>query len=191
MQKHERITIVILSYLIGFTTAFIAFSFQTVPSEPDFYQSDQSYAVVDNSASVSQTSTDNKDNALKTVSVDEKMDGLYAIIDGKERIMSAQAISATSAIPGFHHQLFEVEISPNTEYIHYCAQSLDTDDFCSHFIYSVVNDVTYVVSNPDGQRLTSSIQDVDVIWSEDNTLIAGLWESASTETPWKLIARTQ
>ncbi len=187
MYKHERITIVILSYVIGFSTAFIAFNFVN----PGYINQSEGQPLAvaapkANSLKIEKTETINASTLFE-----EKADGLYALIDGSSRILSAQAISATDAAEGFHFKVLSTSASPDGKFIHYCAQALETDEVCKHYIYDLVNDATYRVEMPTGEQLTSEVTNVYAEWLPDGILTTEKYVAASAASPWELFAKPE
>lgn len=185
MYKHERITLVILAYVIGFSTAFIAFNFvnQGYLAQHDNYSSNYQYI-----SDQKQIKTIDEEPSVDLV-VEKKSDGLYALFGNNSRILSAQAISATSAVDGYHFEVFNPSVSPSGLYINYCAQLLATDSDCKHYLYNVETDTTYKVTMPNGEQLVSDIVEIFAEWLPGDILTTTDYISANGSAPWELFAK--
>jgi len=188
MYKHERITLVVLAYVIGFSTAYIAFNFVNPGHE---HKSVGQYAHLHDSQGRHinpNTKLNNRtvEQQKKQVSIEKNIDGFFALIEGRSRILSAQAISATDAVEGFHFEVHNSAVSPNGNFIHYCAQLKESDTTCKHYIYEIASDVVYRVKIPNGNHLESNIRESMVTWTVDDLLVAGDYTSISGIAPWNL-----
>lgn len=185
MYKHERITLVILAYVIGFSTAFIGFNFVNpgYVSHHDNPSGNQHYK------NHEEVVKEIKDESGGKVDVEVKSDGLYALIGSNSRILSAQAISATSAVDGFHYEVFNSSVSPSGDYITYCAQLLEGDLDCKHYIYDLATDSTHVLSLPNGEQVTSPLGEIFAEWLPNDVLTTDGYMSELGKKPWNLIAK--
>lgn len=184
MYKHERITIVILSYVIGFSTAFIAFNFVN----PGYINKSEGEPLAVAAPKTNSLKLEPKEAARPTL-FEEKADGLYALINGNSRILSAQAVSATNVVEGFHYKIIGAAASADGRFIHYCSQQQEGDDECKHYIYDLINDQTYRLEVPTGEQLTSGIGNVFAEWLPDGNLTTENYVSASAAAPWELFAK--
>lgn len=159
MKNHESALLVVLSYVIGFTTAFIMF---TMSSEK--YDQPDSYAL--DNANVTEEVSASKIELMET------SEGLFVKKVGQERIISAFT-DATVAEPGFHTDIVVSSISPDGQYVHYCAVMTADAEVCQSFVYSVSEDAVYMVKNAD-EHVESSISEVaQISWSDESTLVFG------------------
>lgn len=160
MKNHESAILVVLSYIIGFTTAFIMF---VLVDDVKNKKVDQ----------VSDTDAIEADLLMpKVVELMETSEGLFVKSDGKERIISART-EDSEARPGFHTDIVTSSISPDSKYVHYCAEMSSDAGVCRHFVYSISEDSTYAIKNADGPIETVSEEATTWSWSEDSSLRSG------------------
>ncbi len=164
-----------LSYVIGFVTAYIAFglSGQVYPPEQSAWNEQ-----------VSETSQPAAN--VKGIATTVKSDGLYALLNGRERILSAATIEATEPNLGYHYQVIGTAVSPDGKYIHYCAQLTADSEECYNFVYDTAADTIHTVRASDSKaQLTSSVKDTLAVWENGRLLIDG-YMSISGFEPWKV-----
>ena len=181
--RHEKIIIAIAAYVIGFSTAFIAFGVnqvnKTAPS--DF-----------SNAYISPVSAQTPVHHMETtVSLAEE--GLFAISQERKRILSAnrnyleanvvEALGET----GLHYAIIDAEVSPNGKFIYFCEQLTSLDDTCGAFVYSVGADTIYEVSL-DSERFRPIVADHESVWNEGNLLLTEGAVSVNADVPWVMTA---
>lgn len=172
MQEHEQAIITALAYVIGFTTAYIAFANISHPRPETAANPSRNY-----SAAVETARADDSSIA-KVLTTAE---GLFVLRDGKERIISLQSASETG--PGYHRSIAAASASTDGSFVHYCAV-MDDDQHCAHFIYDVRSDTVYRVTK-SGQPLDTTIEAAAMArWEPVNKLLVDSAVSADAETPW-------
>lgn len=176
MKKNEQALLVVLSYVIGFTTAFIMFVLVGENAKDHRYFSKESAK-----ASVS---ADREDKMVGSLEIMETAEGLFIKKDGHERILSAYTESG-SAGPGFHTDVAVSSISPDGQYVYYCAEMEAGTDSCQCFVYSVAEDTTYIVKDGETALQTSSAEASEFSWS-DSSEIQLNGRMASQESMWVL-----
>lgn len=157
MRNHESALLVVLSYIIGFITAFIMFNLVDGKNynevrEVDHNQ-DSDTPVVEEAGIV---------EVMKTA------EGLFVKKDGNERIISAFDEEADEV--GFHLDISLASVSNDGQFVHYCSSTASSVGNCQHFVYSVAEDKIYMVKNDDAGLETSSAEASTVSWSEGSTL---------------------
>ncbi len=168
-MKNEQIILVVLAYVIGFTTAFIAFSLDNKKEHINFVEA----VDVKRVANVAQASS---------VSILNNEEGLFVSKDGEERILSGKVLGVSTE-DGFHTGIASTNISPDGLYVHYCAEMDEGDNSCVNFIYSVAEDKVFKLSF-DQDLSVSSDTNQNVFWLSSNTLsISGHEVSAANN--WK------
>lgn len=161
---------VILAYVIGFTTAFIMFA---------LVDKDRQHKAVhlipeENLGRV---------EAMERVEIMENGEGLFVKKGGEERIISA-LVDALPTEPGFHTDIVVASVSPDGAYVHYCAVT-EVAEECQHFIYSVREDKTYMVKAGDAMAVTPSAEVTTITWSGASDLnVSG--QTASPASLWTL-----
>ena len=180
-MENERVYILIFSYLIGFVTAYIAFG---VAVTPDNTQTAVVLTAADQAARDIPTAAESAPPAGPP-SLSERADGLYVMVGGEERIISGQSLTDTAA-DGFHTKIISAAISPNEEFVVYCAQTATTAALCQPFVYDIAANVIYRVTVGDtNQQLSVSISDADINWLDDRLVIAD-YLSLDGEVPWRV-----
>lgn len=178
-MKHERIFIVALAYVIGFTTAYIAFGLTNTTGQE---------TIVLTTPNNNQEYVDNSFEAFVpmnglTVRYDEE--GLFAELDGNESIISAALESEENAGQGFHMDIPFYFISPSGKYVYYCEQERLDDLECNQYVYDVERGTVYQVA-VDGEAYRISVFDFPLSWTPENTLLSSQHRSISAVEPWKL-----
>lgn len=174
MEKHENVIIVVLTYIIGFNTAFIAFGL-----EVNLYSAKDSLSAANN---YQQASLAN----VASTKVVEREDGLYVVTDKGERILSAEVDESRAGQEGFHNTIVTAQVSPNGELIHYCAQAKAEDNFCFNYVYELKSDSIYRVQTGTGEHVASLTRASGDSWSGSRSLMIEGMVSVNDETPWRL-----
>lgn len=174
-MKHEQAIIVGLSYVIGFTTAFIALSFVGSGSRFDgakeivISKTERAIVPAARGAAIG-------GQGVRAVTNDE---GLFLLKDGKERIISAVSNEAAAAEDGYHSQIVTATVSPSGQYVYYCAVLQAAARECSHFVYSVKDDLVKRV-NKEGKPFASTAEEaLFVSWASDDSLHISSAENAA------------
>ena len=181
-MKHEQALIVVLAYLIGFSTAFIAFGLDNVKSykpKPDSKPYTTQLPV--------KSAAEERGEARIGIAIREE--GLYALLSDRDRIISAQSASLIATESGYHHQVIKTEVSPNNQYIYYCVQLVATSSDCANFVFDVDEDVVYKVSRADGEQIMTPATLLVAAWTSDNLLTINNFVSASKAEPWRVVER--
>lgn len=167
--KHEQALLVALAYLIGFTTAFIAFR---LSDDTRFY--------------------DNLNASLNVSTMHEGFPEISLINgdllvnkDGVDRIVSAKSMSL-EVEDGFHREVITASISPNGRFLHYCVIVSDGTDSCANFVYSIEDNIVHRVKNSGGQVKSDETSLRENNWSDDGRLNLNNSQSTSPEQPWQI-----
>ena len=160
MKNHESALLVVLSYVIGFTTAFIMF----------VLANDTKNQIIDPAFESDLGMT--QDRPASKLELMQTGDGLFVKLNGQERIISAFT-SESKADVGFYTAIVSATISPDERYVHYCAEMEDGADTCRHFVYSAAEDATYMLKDAGEQLETPDAMAVEWSWSVDSTLSDG------------------
>ena len=179
-MQNEKAIIVVLAYVIGFTTAFIGFGLNDGSHHKAYHAG---HAHVQKNVSIS--SSLGSENVTTLI----QDDGLYALIGGSKRVLSAQAIASQVPQSGYHHMVVAIEVSPNAEFIHYCSQETEDATTCLHFVYDLATALVYRVKHDGGVQMESPIGGVDAGWSADNKLIVAGHVSMTSLEPWRMVDR--
>lgn len=178
--RHEKIAIAVVSYVIGFTTAFIAFGVNKIDSN----SKEGMY--------VEQATHKGELNAVeKTVitDVNQNDEGLFAVTSWYERLLAANRQSANviagAVAPGFYYNVVGAQASKNGQYIYYCEQLSKEAATCDPYVYELESDVLYpvkkngVLVRPDVSKHVSS-------WTNEDRLLLNGSISLDASSPWNL-----
>jgi hypothetical protein len=190
--RHERVGIAIAAYIIGFTTAFIAFGVNKMHHESHIPRhSDQNYKPALEAKVVSAETFKKVHKSIDAINYDDE--GLSASVGGYNRIISAklseQAASAASAdteAPGFHYDIHGALVSTDKWFAFFCEQKQQTDTDCVPYIYSLYDDSVHSV-RVNGEKTQIKIADLSVVWNEQNQLSLQGLVSDDTKKPWMFI----
>ena len=171
-MRNEKAFIVVLAYIIGFTTAFIAYGVPTLETHQDKKSSSQKIA--------------EQSGSIVTAYVNET--GLFAETQAGSVIISAKATEQSIQKDGWHYDIATASVSPNGRFVHYCEQSLEIPTECKHFVYVAENHTVHRVTR-NGTQLVSDTNTVSNPWTNDNRLQFGTSESNSSVNPWVLTAQ--
>lgn len=175
-MKHEQAILVALAYVIGFTTAFIAFSIND----------SNGYSSVSKSYNQNNKNLVSKAHAEPTVQALINDEGLFALKDGAQRILSAQVSGAVvENTGGYHKKIVATSVSPDGRFIYYCAQVSDSEE-CMNFVYVLSEDKVYSVKDESKLAVTPFTAAKEAFWSENGTLNLAGMTSQNSESPWQL-----
>lgn len=177
--RHEKIALIVVAYVIGFTSAFIAFGINDYTAEKKGIDTNNAQAFINQSANVRHTS----------LSVGLGEEGLFAITEDKERILSADKHSSDTTVSertsGFFHAMIDAEVSRDGEYVYFCEQLMAEDFSCDPYVYSLDQDTLFPVTF-EGEHIKPLILSHDSTWTEDNALVLNSAASLDSSEPWKL-----
>ena len=179
--RHEKVLLIILSYIIGFTTAFIVFGF-----------GNQQTSSIDLPSYTPKASAQDSTDALKA-SVVFKEDGVYVVTSRYDRILSANKNALSSNVlasigdsAGFHYRVIDAEASRNAKFVYYCEQISEDDDSCHPYVYSVDLDAVFPVEH-NNEKVTYPVEGHSSVWMETNALMIGSTVSGDPARPWELV----
>ena len=207
--KHEKVVIIVLAYVMGFTAGFICFGLtmhQTAPSLPETVTvapevttsleadvdedsvgglgiSDEYTQYPNQAASVTQAIPEIATN------VTYENGRLEVQANGETRLLSVLSEDATTegsqVTQGSHTAVPNYAVSPNGKYVYFCEQN-STADSCNSFIYDVTANIIRYVSF-EGVKLVTSIDEAaSATWSPAGLTI-GTKSSADPTNPAILI----
>ncbi len=172
--RHERVLTVLSAYLIGFTTAFIAFGVTQIEDSVNFVYvpvPTQTAAVVD---AVEEPAPAPVASDLVAYLTE---DGLVYAKDGAETLVSAYAEDAD--MDGVHHSIFEFGLSPDENFLYFCEVPTSEAEACKPFVYSAAADAVYPVTEA-GDRIALPLSATELSWGTDGlAAISGLTVDAS------------
>ena len=168
--KHERVGIVVVAYIIGFTTAYIAFGVNQLGLSTAINS-------VASSASVVQSQ-------LNQVSASVTPAGLVATINGEPVTLSAtMADPASGVLPeGYNVAITDFALSPNNKYVYYCERPSMEVDSCRPYVYSIADRGAHPLTQ-NGARVAFAIDAPAAHWNADGSLTAN--GATSKGQPWQ------
>jgi hypothetical protein len=196
--KHEKVVLIVIAYIIGFTSGFIAFG--VVPKVPAPLSEMVVETPVDGmgqnpDGSSYELPTENPPEGGEQVSqngITSYEDGkLYATVKGERFVLSLhQDVMENSNVEGFatqgiHTDLPVYSASSDGKYVHFCEQHTEADE-CSHFIFDTSSNVIMPVSLEGARFVTARAVAETTAWNGD-ALTVGIYRSADNATPWKLV----
>jgi hypothetical protein len=181
-MRHEKIVLVILGYIIGFTTAYIGFYLQAknvdyIDLDPvSFQEGINPYVAgaVPNQARASE---------LPTLLQDDT--GFYFVTDGNKIVISGALYDGVTPGPGFHADIPVSKLSPSDDFVYYCEQETEAANTCNQYVYEVSSHTIYPLKY-EGVTRTASLSDDSFSWTTKDTLTNGELSSVSTQKPWTL-----
>lgn len=209
-MKHEQIILVILGYVIGFVTAFIAFELSNIDTSYKHYKytgAEEEYGLVPHMQNGNKQSTNvvPQADAAEEVDTDDAQDaepvasgedmyieeavlteeGLFARIGGRDRIVSVKVEGAVDDAAGFHVEVVEALVSPDQTRMYYCVLADPVADECAGYIYVSTTDTVYPVKESTAAApLRAEIDLLEVAWTEDSRLSLNGHLSIAVDTPW-------
>jgi hypothetical protein len=165
--RHERVVTVLSAYLIGFTTAFIAFGVTQIENRVDFVYvptPGQTAAVM---------------NAVPTAIEHSEVTVAYVnetglMYNGHNGEVLISAYAEDSQEDGMHQSIFEFSMSPDGKYLYFCEVPSADMDACKPFVYVVAAEAVYPVTE-GGERIALPLAATTLTWDDFGlTAISGL-----------------
>ncbi len=193
--KHEKAVLVIVAYIIGFTSGFIAFGVANLSSNnqvaeippvttgwPEGYMPPTEMPPME---TMEMEAMPLPDEAAYY------QDGkLYATVGAERFVLSLHSeIMPTENVEGFstqgiHENLPKYAASADGRYVYFCEQQT-TDPECTSFIFDVAKSVIQPVSI-DGERLITPNEVAEDARWEGDRIVIGSYTSDAMDTPWKV-----
>ena len=174
MKQYEQILLAVLGYVIGFVTAFIAFDLV------EWGSSSSAPLLADEYGLVATVEEQDHEGLIDATIVDNV--GLFAKMGSRNRVISAAALAPGEESYGYHYAVVSVLVSPNRQYLYYCAQVRAEDAHCYSYIYDAEKDVSYPLKSSDTDvHLIEDIDTLAVEWLPDNRISVNGRTSLSNE----------
>lgn len=176
VMRNEAVGILILAYIIGFNTAYIAFGLNQEGIDLSKPQ-----PVVFSSAAVGLAVEQN----LSASAISFNNQGLFANVEDKSVVISGALSEDIEPGPGFHADVPFYEISPSGKFIYYCEQEVADSDICKEYVYVVAEHKSYPldtgkIDNSAMVETTSQFR-----WlADDRAAYGDLLVSVSAQEPW-------
>lgn len=167
--RHERVVTVLSAYIIGFTTAFIAFGVTQIEEAVNFVYvpvPSQTAAVID------ALPADDQPAALSNQPVYLTEAGLVYNDNGSETLISA--FGESGDIDGVHQSIFEFSLSPDGQFLYFCEVPAAAVEACKPFVYDTNEGAVYPVTE-GGERIALPLTATELTWDKTGLVaISGL-----------------
>lgn len=182
--RHEKIAIIIAAYIIGFTTAFIAFGVNQ-PKNP----------IEPLQVTARNQQVDTKESLASNVitSVGYSNEGLFAVTAGYERLLSAKASTlgasaiASGGTSGYYFKIIDAEASRDGRFVYFCEQLTQDSKTCDPYVYAIEDDSLHPVK-ADDVKYQSPVATHESAWSDANELVLNGMISSEKDSPWLLVS---
>lgn len=193
--RHEKAAIVAVSYIIGFTAAFILFTNFAVDTS-DVYEMDgvvstaavvnavpakpaKTEAVPAQLANTSKVATYN--NGLLQVDVADQSNLLSFNVDNSD--INADITTMTQ---GFHYGELTYSVSNDDKFVFFCERHEANAETCTGYVYDISADRIFPVAKSGAQPAISASSAAQASWVNEGLKIGSNY-SASPTAPWVLI----
>ncbi len=196
--KHEKTVLIILSYIIGFTSGLMAvnlFSYSAPIHEPIMIE-----AMVDNTESEAlEVPTQNPVSEVPAVEpvgeIVTYVDGrLYATVGDSKVVLSINVDNLGEEVPeefvsqGTHISEPFYLSSPDGLYVYFCEQQ-STDESCVSYVYDTTSSLIQPVTALSQKIDVSNEEASSATWSEGSLQVGSFVSVSLSETPWVVEAR--
>lgn len=189
-SRHERVVLVIVSYVIGFITAFIAYSVSTSsnePSQPVFvvYEVANEYDY--------KKFADESNEATEVFTEVLYQDGRLLVKRGAELLLvslnpdeAGFPSNALAGEPQGHHVTEPTyELAPDGNKLFFCEQKSTSEDVCSSFILDVQERVVRPVKVAGEPLRITPEEAKEAVWDGNKLALYDL-ASVDESQPWNL-----
>ena len=179
-SRNEKVLIIICSYVIGFTTAYIAFGIISFDTD----NLTQTATVYPTHEVITRTNANNDTN---NVSVVRDSNGLFVKVGGEVReIVSVADSESTQSVDAvaLPYAVSYYQNSPNGSFVYYCIQESSLP-VCIPYIYEIATESSYALTI-DGEAVSFSTDVARLNWDIGNILLGDGIRSISSETPWQV-----
>lgn len=195
--KHEKVVLIILAYIIGFTSGLIAFGMAASDYEVPYDDSVSTNVFTDPSAEDFSALARIVPPTIQTMntgstSVTYEDGRLYATVNTEKILLSiSRGVAGDQPQNDFTEQGIHVavptySISADGRFIYFCEQQSD-EPTCASFVYDTLRSIIHFVSAADQKLQTTNDIALTASWTLDNTLQVGDYSSLATDTPWNVI----
>lgn len=209
--KHEKVVLVVLSYIIGFTAGFICFYFAAAVPEneevaivPAIPMSNQSISA----AIAEMTSVQNEAETPEATDgevIATYQDGNLKVNVGETSLLLSMKMNTLTAAEadafadqGINTDIPAYSVSPDKKFVYYCEQK-STTDLCTPYLFNAsttkIYQLTVLATNqtdpesaPEPEKmLLTAAEAKAVVWKEGKLSTENA-VSISTEEPWNLLS---
>lgn len=185
--RHERVALVILAYVVGFTSAFIAFGVSNLNEAKVVYQSvaefevDEEYVAENTIGSVMGASAvmAQYEGGMLTATIGEER---YVLSIDEDIIPAEERLAFVEQ--GLHVVPPPYVVSPTGKFIYFCEQSSEGAGECQAFVFDVENNVINFVTESGEKLVVSGGAAAAATWQGDILHLDGRTSLEAT-APWR------
>lgn len=192
-SRHEKASITIASYVIGFTTAFILYANISTPNQssypvPTVVPAANVATVV---SAVPERQVAEKAKPKTTLSYNDgvleiTVDDTINLLSFNPEITEAE-VDTTELPQGFHYGDIEFSLSPEQNFVFFCERHDKEDSNCAGFVYDVNADRIYQIIKDGSPVAITKNSAKTAIWTLFGLKIGDHY-SANPKAPWVLIS---
>lgn len=165
--RHERVVMVLAAYVIGFTTAFIAFGITQIEDSVNFV-----YVPAPAQTASVVAATEAASPTVGEVEARLTNEGLVYAQNGAEVLVSAYGQDAS--MDGVHQSVFEFSLSLDKRFLYFCEVPTADVEACKPFVYVAALDTVYPVTE-GGERIALPLTATELTWDASGLVaISGL-----------------
>ncbi len=192
--KHEKALLVILAYIVGMTSGFIAFGLTQ-----DNYQATEAQPIFQTEELTEMTSSEDTANEpaipdkIDTVTAVDYVDGrLQLHFAGETSLLSVEKSQLTAEVittfsnQGAHVAVPAYTLSPDKKFLYFCEQHSNVDS-CNNFVYDIYNKNIHYITTNNTKITTTNEQAKSAVWTSEGKLTILDQLSIDTNIPWKLV----
>ena len=186
--KHEKVVIIVLAYILGFTASFISFGLTRAPSsQPKEVVIEQPATVVESApepvvAEPESLMEEPSEIEMGPLNVTYTNGKLQATIAGETYLLSMKQSdpSLTEAGQGTHVDIPKFLVSPDSSFVYFCEQQT-IESICTNFVFDVTKNIIRFVTL-DGTKFSTSVEAANAAdWSTDGLTLDGAYSSDPAE----------
>ena len=193
-SRHEKAAITAVSYVIGFTAAYILFGNFTSTSTPAIFINDtgNAAAVITATPAAEEVAVPEVVPTAPTFTVTYQEGKLEVSNNGEIKLLShnpeiTELESVDSASQGTHSGDLSFVVSKDNKFVFFCEQADAEDDICAGYVYDVEEDKIYPVTKSGTAAKISISSAKDAIFTAVGLKIGSNY-SANPKAPWVMIS---
>jgi hypothetical protein len=187
--KHEKITLVVLGYIIGGATFFSATFIGHAPNNKDlaeknFTSSEIATEAVSNeniSVSTTLSAASYKDGFLRVSTSNGEF-----ILSIKQEHVKNSGLTFAPGEQGYHYNEIPFLTSPANGFVFFCEQHSTNSESCTPYIFDTEALHTYKVQNTDGEDIAVTTANAREARFSGNILTLGTFSSLDEKMPWQV-----
>lgn len=194
--RHEQAVLVVMAYVVGFVTAFIAFGVNKSDEAKQIVYTPttnevQANQVIEATEEESMAPVNNSANNASVAGAFYQ-DGMFTAVNNSEQVvlsvdsalMPDLATDPQFASQGLHQSPPEYVVSPNGAFIYFCEE-YTTPGTCRSFVYDLAQDLIIPVTFA-GERTEISLSDAATASWSNNTLLIADFATSGVNGTWDM-----